>query len=276
MIKRDMGNGIIQITLDEDRWYNLDEKSYPSVTWILDSYPKGYAFSKWLGDLPSFEESQTIMKSAGERGSKVHWGIETLLYGKPLSITDIPDGHYEPFSSKEWQYILNFKNWYDKYQPIIESIEQVVVDPVEGYGGTIDLVCIINNERWIIDWKTSANIYESYKCQIAAYAALYFHKTDYPLRMGIVRLGSRHKVGYEFWQGTRDEQIKYFKLFLHVKEIWHHEHGDVEPKTIDVPETLILGETNENQHKVEDISEQEREDQIRDESSKQKNGEGIS
>lgn len=298
MIKRVVAPGIIQVTLDEDRWYIVESDDgpqyFPSVTWILNSYPKGYGFMKWLGDLPSFEQSHIILEDAGRRGSKVHAGIEKLLLRQPLSIDDLVGEHNQPFTAAEWQYIVLFKNWYDYYQPVIESVEQTIIDPDVGYGGTVDLICLIDRgkfnknpeptgelERWIIDWKTSANIYESHKCQIASYYTAY-NLADFKSstesdahRAGIVRLGSRHRVGYEFWQNQEGDLKHYYDLFLNVKHIWENENGKVEPKNIDLPETIILdfeeGE-NETEHQEKDSERQKGKDQNGDQSKERQQG----
>ena len=293
-IRREVAPGIVQITLDESRWYRVEIDTneyeyYPSVTWILESYPKDYAFHKYLASLPSFEVGQQILHDAGNRGKKVHAGVEKLLRNELLSIHDIMPNQYEEFTGKEWQYVLTFTEWWKKYKPLVINIEEVIYNDEFNYAGTTDLICKIDQGRFakgghdtgefftgIVDWKTSANIYESYKLQIAAYAQSYDpEKLDF---IGIVRLGSRHKCGYEFWYTfDKDEILKYFQLFLSVREIWQHENGDAKPKIIDVPETLTLTEESdvEKKHKNESVGGQEGEN-INGEENKNEPGQGIS
>ena len=285
MIKELVEPGIIRITLDDDRWYKVETDEgaiyHPAVTWTLNSYPKGYGYHQWLGNLPSFEESQVILHDAGRRGSKVHGGIERLLHRESLSIDDLVGDHTEPFTAKEWMYVMYFNAWYERYQPIIEAIEYTIINPEEGYGGTVDLRCLIDKgrfekeptftgelERWLIDWKTSANIYESAKCQVAAYWKAEQMLGDID-RAGIVRLGSKHKVGYEFWQDDGNLE-HYYELFLNTKKIWAHENPEPEPKFIDVPETLILEDYNAPEHEAPDIERPTGQDKDGDKSKKGK------
>lgn len=261
MIREQIAENIVRITLDE-RFYKIDlgkgdVRYLPSVTSILDHYPKGIGFQKYLVSLGDWEQGRKILKDAGERGGKVHAGIEQLIKHKKLHIEDIPAGHYEPFTGEEWQLIKTFTNWHKRYKPIYKSVEAVVYSLKDNYAGTIDIICDIDRgllhpkkpqisgvvDEWVLDWKTSSNIYESYKCQLAAYV-----KADKRAkRFGIVRLGSRHKVGYEFWQNGEGDLAKYYKLFKSVQNIWDNETPNKEPKQIDIEETLTLLEDEENE-----------------------------
>lgn len=258
MIYREVEKNILQITLDEERWYERDGEFYPSITFILDKYPKDIGFQKYLVSLGSWEQGRQVLQNAGERGGKVHAGIEQLLHNLPLTIHDIPTGFAEPFTVEEWLHIESFKNWYMRYKPIVESVEQTVLYSEKGisFGGTIDLICKIDKGmlkkkpepigeyfNFIIDWKTSSNIYESYKCQVAAYSVAQGEKR----LVGIVRLNTRHKDRYQFWMGDLDDIKRYYQVFKDVYGIWKHEYPDIEPKRILVPEkiSLIEGEDDD-------------------------------
>ena len=247
--KRQVTDNIIQITLDEDRWYFIqDKKVYlPSVTWILDSFPKGIGYKKWLANMGDWEQSQKIFQDAGERGGKVHNAIEQLLYNKPLSYW-VPLEDNDRFTPCEWQLINYFVDWFKKYKPITIAIETTVYDIENQFAGTVDYICLIDEGllagkpetgkkvKCLIDWKTSGAIYETHKLQVAAYASCIPDNE----RAFILRLGSRHKVHYEFME--IENLDKYFQTFLHTKAIFNHENPDVEPRFIDLPEILSLVE----------------------------------
>lgn len=233
-IRKEMTGGIIQINLDENRYYEIAPGEYvPSITTILNAYPKGYGFNKWLASLTSYEESQKILHKAGDRGSHVHNAIETLLSGEELNYTDHPYGSNKPFTPEEWKFVLSFMNWFEKTKPIVKSIEETVYG--QGWAGTVDLVCKIDNKPVIVDWKTSSAIHESHKCQIAAYATA--HGID---EARIIRLGSRHKCGYEEKILSADDIKKYYALFENVRAIWKHENPNPHPRFLEVPEKLSL------------------------------------
>lgn len=265
MIKKQVGENLIQITLDEKRWYFLETDKedipFPAVTWILDSgFPKDIGFDIYLTEkVHSWEQAKSVLAEAGDRGTRVHWGIEKYERHIPVDINDVPAGFSVPFTAKEWEMILTAKRWFDHYQPIIESVEQVVYNIKDGYAGTVDLICLIDQgrfekvptktgvlERWVIDWKTSKQLYDSHKAQVAAYnKTLELKEDDYPVRTGIVRLGSKHKVGYEFWQ-DQDDIDYYFSLFMTARTFWQHKNPEPAPKIIEVPEHIKMEIYDEN------------------------------
>ena len=225
--------GIIQVNLDERRYYEVDGEYLPSITTILDVYPKGHGFRKWLVSQFSQEEADAVLHEAGDRGSRVHWGVEELLSGNDVTYDSVPYGFNSSFTPKEWKYLIAFMNWFEDNKPVVQSIEETVVG--DGWAGTADLIATIEGKLCLIDWKTSGAIYESHKCQVAAYATATGIE-----QARIVRLGSKHKVGYE--QFTLDAVLieEYYKLFLHVKAVWSHENPDPHPRFLEVPEKLNL------------------------------------
>src|SRR3954447_18131496 len=91
----DEKRGIVQVTIADERPYmksvqneetKLPEfKSVPSVTWIASHYPKGIGYYKWLGE-HGWDESQALMREAGDKGSILHEAISKILAGAEVRI----------------------------------------------------------------------------------------------------------------------------------------------------------------------------------------------
>jgi ribulose-5-phosphate 4-epimerase/fuculose-1-phosphate aldolase len=59
----------------DSRFYTLNgEQFYPSVTHVLDVYPKGYAFYEWLKSVGNNQDQ--ILQKASDEGTKIHNAIE--------------------------------------------------------------------------------------------------------------------------------------------------------------------------------------------------------
>jgi|GEM_PF-2803206 len=235
---------ITQVTLDDKRWYiNHDTgETVPSITWVLESFPKDHFFHNYLMSLPSPEYGKQVLRDAGDKGSRVHWGIEQFLSGVQLRYTDVPYGYDYSFTPGEWQMIQHgFMNWYEKLPQdfAIQSIEETAWG--DGYAGTVDLVCLLDGRLTVIDWKTSKAIYDGYKCQVAAYC-----KAIGAERGMIVQLGSKTKQGYSVWDTDKSAEKSgrdidyYYELFGNVKAIWDHLNPDPHPRTMDIQETLSI------------------------------------
>ena len=72
-----------QITLPDSRYYRRNGDYYPSITYVLQYYPKGKYFEDWLKKVGY--SSEYIMRKAGGEGTLVHEMIEDYLNGKELN-----------------------------------------------------------------------------------------------------------------------------------------------------------------------------------------------
>ena len=218
-----------QITLPDSRYYRRNGKFYPSITYVLGYYPKGKYFEDWLKKVGY--SSNYIIKKAGEEGTQVHEMIEEYLEGNELNFLS-PTGNplYNP---DIWQMFLRFVEWWETYTPkLIETEVHLFSDRLK-VAGTCDLVCEIEGEVWIIDFKTSNNIQTVYELQTAAYAECYkecFGKmVD---RQGILWLKSSKRKpsdkkmqgkGWEMIESKRSHEVN-LDIFNTVKKLFDLEN----------------------------------------------------
>lgn len=235
---------MVQVTVaDTERWYLQEDEhgritAYPSITWISSSYPKGVAFYKWLAG-KGWDESQAIVSAAGNRGHKVHQMITDLLNGRTVKMDDRykdPDtGQESDIELDEYEALLSFSEWFKETKPEVITNEVIVINQEIGYAGTVDFICKIDGELWIIDFKTSQYIWPSYEIQVAAYA--HTDGVDAPHKLAILQLGyKRNKRRYKF---TPIEDK--YDLFLSAHQIWKNENPHSKPFVTDYPIEISLG-----------------------------------
>lgn len=223
---------IVQITTTDERWYEYKGKFYPSVTWIASFYPKGIQFMKWLAS-KGWNEAEAIKVMRGIEGSKVHSAIEVLLNGGAIKhdekILNNETGEKEELSVQEYETIVSFYEWYKKVKPkTIKTEFNIITDK---YAGTVDYLCEIEGQRYIIDFKTSQNIYPEHKIQISAY-----QRAIGNCKMAILQLGyNRNKNKYKF---TEIEDC--FDLFGAAYKIWDSEVSQKQPLQKDFPLEINL------------------------------------
>jgi hypothetical protein len=203
--------------VNDEHYYWVDNKFTPGVTTILqETLPTPFALRQWIGDMGN-EKAEAKLERAGARGSAIHHACETLLYGGELKLHEaFPD-------RKDQKCIVAFVNWLAEYQPeIVENgIEQVIASQL-GYAGTLDILCKIKGELWIVDIKTSANVYDSHKLQLAAYQNAVYEMIGEKPKMGILHLNHKTKKGWAFHDDleingkpvTIDDFMKVFELYL--------------------------------------------------------------
>lgn len=239
------GEKILQITTYDERWYartTRDEKTelpkyefLPSVTWIVSYYPKGIGFMKWLAQ-KGWNEAELAKEEAGAKGYKVHLGAGTLLKGLEVTMKDkfSPEYGVEPEELKpdEYECLMTLANWIEAFK--VEPIGVEIVAFGNEYAGTMDLICRIGKQLWIIDFKISSQIWPGYEIQLSAYAhlevdlkALGISEEEWKnKKLAILQVGyARNKMGWKFTE-VQDK----FDLFLAVKKIWQEECEGKEPE----------------------------------------------
>ena len=133
---------------------------------------------------------------------------------------------------------LRFVDFWEEYKPtLIEAEVHLFSDEIK-VAGTCDMVCEINGEIWIIDFKTSNHLQTTYDLQVAVYGQMYkecFGKKI--VRYGILWLkSSKRKSNKDKMQGkgwemvlpsrTQEENIEIFKT---VKRLFDLENPNEAP-----------------------------------------------
>ena len=259
----DKEKGFIRITTVNERWYakqgeNPDTKLpeyqfFPSSTWIASHYPKGIAFYKWLAD-KGWNDAEAIKNAAGNKGSKVHQAIELLEKAGELPIetvfTNSDTGFAEQLTTEELDCIFSFTKWHEETKPLLIANEMTVFG--NNYAGTLDRIYNINGQIYIVDLKTSQQIWEEFKLQVSSYShaeidyvSLGITKEAWDKRkMAILQVGYRlNKAGWKFTE-VEDK----FYLFQMAYAIWQNENPNSKPKQKDYPLTLRITTNKEKQN----------------------------
>jgi len=240
-----------QITFLDERFYfnKKSGKYHPSVTTILDVYPKGYGYIRWLKDLGS--NADEVLKRAQEQGSNIHDAIDQLNKGEKLEwVTK----EKENYTLVEWLMILKYADFFKTFKPkVIASEISMVSDELE-IGGTLDLVCKINiddyKDVWYMDYKSGRSIWKTNKIQGATYKELWNSQR----KEQITRVGCMHlraltrgpdktgkKIQGEGWKIDEAENTeKLYKLFEHSHAIWKEENPYAKPKNVVYPDEIKL------------------------------------
>ena len=242
-----------QINFLDERFYTTDNVTfYPSVTTVLNVYPKGFGFDNWLKELG--HNADEVLKRAGEQGSKVHDAIDRIIKGEQINWVYVDAEGYSKgfYTLDEWKMILRFVEFWETYKPVVIANEFNIVSVNYRLGGTLDLVCMINGERWLIDFKTSNGIHTSHELQLGAYAMMFNEKNpEMPIqRVGILWLKAAtrgiDKTGKKMqgkgWQIKEADRhyTESFNLFCHVRAIWDEENPNYQPKNMTYPDSIKL------------------------------------
>lgn len=248
---------MIHVPIGEEHYYRSRKDPnvwFPSVTTVLQCWPKGVAMEKWLGNHESYESAKKEKEDAGFRGTKVHKAIQRL-------ITEDISLEYErdvvmnkEFTLQEWMMLDSFVNWCEDFRPrpLLDAecnhiIERSMTSENYKLGGTVDFVGMTHlvPGYGIIDFKTSSGIRESHILQTHGYFLCAFETFNIKAEwLSILRLGTRHKRGYEFKVFAPDQ--KYIDALIAIRDVWNFQNPDCKPKTVNVRERIQLtGEHSE-------------------------------
>lgn len=237
-----------QVNSFDERFYTIDGKTfYPSVTTVLQTYPKGSYFEKWLMD--TGRNAESIKKEAGIQGTNVHNAIENFLKGGVIKMMD-DDGN-EYFTLNEWKMICRFMEFWN-YEGIDRDnieVEEILFSNKMRLGGTGDLVVSIDNENWFIDYKTSNAMHKTYRIQLAIYKKMWElqnpgRKID---KYGVLWLNAKTRTKKSFTQGKGWQLLDYtpyfekdITLYGNIRAIWDEENRDYSPKNLVYPNEFSM------------------------------------
>lgn len=173
-----IGNSNFKLDLPNNRIDFLDTRFYitengqavPSVTTILECYPKTKEFYDWIKK--HGEDSDNIRDEAGRRGSIVHGLTEKYDKGEEVSLMDERgEISYKLF---EWNCFEKYTEFRRRFECEIHAIECTMSSDKLGFAGTMDrdMTLKINGKRYLVDIKTSNNIWDEYWIQLTAYQKL--------------------------------------------------------------------------------------------------------
>lgn len=236
-----------QINFLDNRVYKrAEDKYYPSVTTILQYFPKDKFFETWVKDVG--HNADLIMRRAGEEGSQVHQAVEELLRGNEINWMD--DYGNARYNLTVWEMIIKFTDFYNQYRPDLIALEKFLFSDEYEYAGTVDLVCRIDNKVWLIDLKTSNSLHKSYDLQVAAYVNAWKEVVGTEINhAGILWLKSakrgaskqKGKIQGEGWELKEIENLQEeFESFKTIRKLYSQCNPVIEPIYKKYPTVLKL------------------------------------
>ena len=233
-----------QLTFLDTRYYSDGEGGYfPSVTTILDAYPKSAQFYEWLKKMG--EDADTVRDEAGERGSIVHKLTEDYDTGELITLMDA-DGKIR-YKSSEWKMFERYVEFSKNVHPEILRTEFNLISKNIGTAGTLDRTVLLDTKKYkgkyILDIKTSNAVHDQYWLQLAAYKELYEETFPDEKIDGVCVLWLNAKTRGESKTGEIQgkgwqlvfpdkEHAYYWNLFKCTQVLWNEVNGGNKPNNV--------------------------------------------
>ena len=178
--------------VNEVRMYDCGKNAYPSVTSII-SFVSREKFASWRAKVGN-EEANKVCKQATSRGTDLHLCFEKYLQNEDVKLLD-------EYKRPLIQYMFNFaKPYVDLRLNNIYQQETPMYSDKLCLAGTVDLICEVDGELAIVDFKTSKKEkpeewLEDYFVQLSAYWAMFSEKTGIvPKKLVVFLVGENGDV----------------------------------------------------------------------------------
>ena len=246
-IKRivEYAEGDKQVNVLDSRFYRREGNYYPSVTSVLNYFPKNQFFHAWLKDVG--HNSEIIANKAAGEGTQVHQAVDAFLNGQ--EITWIDEYGNAKYNLDVWRMILKFADFWNTHKPELIATEYHLFSDEHKYAGTADLVVRMFDNIWLLDLKTSNSLHTSYDLQLAAYAQAWNETHDEKVtHTGILWVkantrseGKGDKIQGKGWELKFVNDIeKNFKMFKNIYEIYSLENPNFKPVTETLPTSVKI------------------------------------
>lgn len=222
--------------LDSRFYQHANGNFYPSVTTILDAYPKSPQFYEWLKKMG--EDADEVRDEAGRKGSNVHQLCEDL--DAELECYMIDEYGNAKYKQIEWAMFERYVEFRSRFPYELIANELHYISPVYGFAGTLDRVFKIDGKLTLLDIKTSNSLHNHFWLQLAAYKSLWDEVN--PEKIQEIRIlwlnaktrteGSGKAPQGVGWQLKEPEygMEHYAKLFQSVYALWQEENKGLKPR----------------------------------------------
>jgi hypothetical protein len=232
-----------QVNVLDQRFYRREGKYYPSVSSILNYFPKNQFFHSWLKDVG--HNSEIIANKAAGEGTQVHNAVEAFLNGEEINWLD--EYGNAKYNLDVWRMILKFADFWNTHKPELIATEYHLFSDEHEYAGTADLVVRMFDNIWLLDLKTSNSLHTSYDLQLAAYATAWNETHNEKVtHTGILWVkantrgeGKGGKIQGKGWELKFISDIETnFQMFKNIQSIYKLENPDSKPMTELLPTSV--------------------------------------
>ena len=195
------------------KYITRDGRVVPSVTTIINDslgWNKQQLIA-WARKLAlAGTDPNKARDEAADIGTLAHYLIQCHLQG-----TKPDTSQYSPANvDKAENCFLAYLEWEKGHIQKVIATEQQMVSEKYLYGGTADLVAIVDGELAIVDYKSSNGLYPEYKIQVAAYLKVYEEIEGVLPKGHLLQLGKEDGSFTHHCLGNLDKEWEVFQHCL--------------------------------------------------------------
>lgn len=200
------------------KYITSDGRVVPSVTEIISS-SLGWnkqALIAWARKLAlAGTDPNKAKEEAADIGTLAHYLIQCHLQGVE------PDtSQYSPANvDKAENCFLAYLDWEKAHVQEVIATERQLVSEQYGYGGTADLIAVVDGSIAIVDYKSSNGLWPEYKIQVAAYIHAYEEAEGSTPKGHLLQLGKEDGSFVHHALGDLSAEWEVFEHCLKIYEL---------------------------------------------------------
>jgi len=181
--------------------YYLNGERVPSVTTIIG---KNLGWNKdaligWTRKMAlAGTDPNDIKNRAAKTGTLAHQMVEMLEFPEKHIVIDRNEWEDEDWERAKSAFNA-YVNWKVGHRVQVLQGEIPLVSKRHGFGGTIDMIAMVDGQKTLLDWKTSNGVYLEYRIQLGGYSILweeYDKEVNWDIPAKLIRL-SKDDASFE-------------------------------------------------------------------------------
>jgi hypothetical protein len=198
------------------RYYTSSGEQVPGVTTILSVLNKP-ALINWANRMGlQGIDTNKYVDEAGAVGTLAHALIMESLGGKVVRLEDFTADQL----TRARYGVAVFYKWVKAHKLTPQLLEQPLVSDEHRFGGTIDMLAILDGDPVLIDLKTSSGIYEEHIFQVGAYWKLLAESGQEIKGARILRIGRTEGEGMDERVLSGVQVLNAWRVFEHCLAIY--------------------------------------------------------
>jgi len=199
--------------------YKLKDKTrVPGATTITGMLDKGNALIHWAWKLGC--DGIDYRKFADDKaaiGTLAHDMIVSHLTGEETDFSDYSKNQIDQAENS----CLSYYEWEKGKEISVLFAEKPLVSEEYKYGGTADIVAVIDGTLTLLDLKTGSAIYPEMAIQLAAYNQLLIESAVFAQSHQILRIGRSEDEGFEVKQYGKNQMDAAWEIFENLINIYY-------------------------------------------------------
>ena len=207
----------IELSVSTKSKYEYDGKRVPRVTEVISAMLHEDFLMKWANNLGFKHISYTaFMRESADKGTYSHLAIERYLKQGYLDLDSMIEIPNDRIKQTVCSVMTGFYKWWNLIHNNYKKIEVIYLEETlihKYFAGTCDCLLKVDDDYWLIDFKTSNHMNYNYALQLAAYKYLLKELKNIEISRALILRLDKSNYTYYTYEYDLKNNISHIKFF---------------------------------------------------------------